>query len=553
MSQNRLATPLNKLYEWEKTTPQALAFRQPHEGEWINYTWQETGQNVRKLAAALKTLSLPEKSKIAILSKNCAHWMMADWAIAMAGHISVPLYPNMNAETIQYILKHSESKAIFIGKLDDWSSLQSGVVSQDIARISFPLWPMKGCIPWSEFVEPQSPLKNSPPRGLSELATIIYTSGTTGFPKGVMHNFESLAYSGTQIVDQFQLGPKDRFFSYLPLAHVAERVLTQTCALYCGGTTWFAQSIETFGKNIQETKPTVFLAVPRIWTKFQMGILQKLPQNKLDLFLAIPGLSWFIRHKIKKNLGLLHAKYVITGAAPISDSLVIWYKKLGLELQEGYGLTENFAYSHISPKGKTKVGFVGTALPGVEIKTSDQDEILVKSKANMDGYFKDPDLTSQVLKDGFLHTGDIGEIDPQGYLKLTGRVKELFKTSKGKYIAPSPIELQISKSPWIDQVNVTGVGLPQPIALILLSAPGKELGKESITQKLSEFLIKINQIVEPYERLKKFVILDQEWTVENSFLTPTMKIKRSVIEKEYGPFFEKWFHSEEIVLFEKSL
>lgn len=541
-----LKTPLEMLYHWEKNKPDAIYLSQPLKSGYKHWTWKEAGQEIRRIAAALKALNFPPKSNIALISKNCAHWMMTDLAIMMAGHVSVPMYPNLHAETVRYILEHSQAKAIFIGKLDDWDSMKSGL-TDDILPISFPLYGPSGYNKWETMAAKNEPIEGEPNRGLDEVMTIIYTSGTTGTPKGVVQTFEALAFAASNgLQSRFNPGPDGgRLFSYLPLSHIAERLLTGMGGVYSGSQVFFAQSLDTFNKDLVAARPTVFLAVPRIWTKFRGAILAKMPQKKLNLFLKIPILSGIVKKKIQTNLGLDQVRHVISGAAPIAPSLLEWYQKLGLDIQEAYGMTENAAYSHSNPKGQCKIGTVGTEMPGVECKISDIGEILVKSKATMVGYYKEPDKTAETMtEDGFLKTGDQGEIDANGYLKITGRVKDIFKTAKAKYVAPSPIELKLSKNPYIEQVCVVGTGMPQPMALVVLTEEGGKKDKSEVAASLKETFAEVNPTLEKHEKLKKAIVMKEAWTVENGLLTPSLKIKRNPLEKQCSPNYDKWYEED---------
>ncbi len=541
------------LYHWEKTKPDATYLSQPIGDQYHHWTWKQAGQEIRRIAAALQEMDLPPRSNIALISKNCAHWIMTDLAIMMAGHVSVPLYPNIHADTVRYILEHSESKVIFIGKLDDWDSMKSGL-TDDILPISFPLYGPEGYNKWEGLTAKHEPLQGEPNRNMDELMTIIYTSGTTGTPKGVMHNFEALSFATTNALSSGVLDPGTdggRYFSYLPLSHIAERLLTDMGSIYSGGQVYFAYTLETFNQNLVTAKPTVFLAVPRIWTKFKGAILSKMPPKKLNLFLKIPILSGIVKKKIKGNLGLDQANNLISGAAPIAPTLLEWYQKLGIDIQEAYGMTENAAYSHCNPKGKCKISTVGTVMPNVECKISDIGEILVKSKATMTGYYKQPDKTAETMtEDGFLKTGDQGEIDASGYLKITGRVKDIFKTAKAKYVAPSPIELKLSKNACIEQVCVVGTGMPQPMALVVLSELGATMDKAEIVESLKSTLDEVNPTLQKHEKLKKAIVMQEAWTVENNMLTPSLKIKRNPLEKKFKGQYDNWYELAETIVWQ---
>ena len=536
-------SPLEMLYKWEKEKPNEIFLSQPINGVWHNWTWQEFGDEVRKMATYLKKLNLPNESKIGLLSKNCAHWLMTDMAIMMSGHVSVPLYPNLNAETLSKILSHSETKLLFVGKLDNYNEMKEGV-PHEIPCITFPFY-SENYPKWDDLLKNISPLKEDIIRKPNELATIIYTSGTTGVPKGVMHKFFNFSFATTNAVNIIPL-KEESFFSYLPLCHIAERLLVQMGSLYCGGRVSFAENLDTFAKNLSDVSPTIFLGVPRIWTKFQQGILSKIPQKKLTLLLKIPIISIIIKNKIKKNIGLAKANNVFTGAAPTPVSLIKWFAHLGINIQEAYAMTENTCYSHVTLNNSIKVGYVGKPLPLCQVKLSGRKEILIKHDALMDGYYKMENETSQTIVNGWLHTGDEGYIDDEGFLKITGRVKDLFKTTKGKYVAPSPIEMKISANKNIEQVCVVGNELPQPIALLVLSEKGKSTLREDLKISLNSTLDNMNSILENHEKIHNFIILDKPWTVENKLLTPTMKIKRNLIEKKYSIFYNDWYDKESI-------
>ena len=544
-----LITPLEKFYQFETEKAHQTFLRQAHNSQWIHFSWKRVGNEARRMAAYIQSLKLPKQSKIAILSENCAHWIIADLAIMMSDHISVPLYPTLQNDVVKYCLEHSETKILFVGKAPKWDD-QKKVVSKNIKKIHFPFWEKDGCENWDEVIKDINPVtKNYIPK-LSDLVTIIYTSGTTGMPKGVMHHYKAFAFAATALLEEINnlglLSEHERFLSFLPLSHIAERMLVEMGGLYAGAPISIAESIEKMPENLRDTQPTVFLAVPLIWTRMQNKILQRLPQKRLDTLLSIPFLSDVIRKKVKENAGLSAAKFIISGAAPIPVALINWYEKLGIDIYEAYGMSENCAYSHGNRPGQRKVGSVGITMPGAVCKISEEGEILVKSDCTMLGYYKEPEKTKDTItEDGYLRTGDMGEIDEEGYLKITGRIKELFKTDKGKYVAPAPIELELSKNVLIAQICVVGSNLKQPMALIVLEE-GLELSKEEIEESLLQTLGEVNASLDNHERIAKFVILKDTWTVENNLITPTMKVKRNVLEKQFDEDFLKWQNKKEV-------
>ena len=542
--------PLQAFAYWEKNTPNQQMFNQPFPEGPVKMSYHEAGTEIRKMAQALINLDYPPKSRIALLSKNCSHWIMADLAIQMAGHISVPIYPTINADSIAQIMTHSESKAVIIGKLDNYDTQKSGL--KDFIKIGIKAYEIEETSSWEDMVESSEELEILPEQKAEDLLTIMYTSGTTGSPKGVMHSVGSFtAVTNTAVKAIGLKTEKPRFFSYLPLTHIAERIGIEMFGLYQGGSFNFPLSIETFADDLAATQPDLFFAVPRIWTKFQDSILNTIPQKKLNVLLKIPILNNIIRKKIKKKLGLSDTQVIFTGAAPISISQLIWFQRLGINICQAYGLTEDCILSHFNLPGNNKFGSVGKPLGNIQIKFSPEDEILIKSECLMLGYYKEKQMTSEVFtEDGYLRTGDIGEYDRDGYLWITGRIKDQFKTDKGKYISPAPIELEILKNSDIDQVCVVGTGIPQPIGLVVLSQSGKEKEQTDLIESLDQTIKVLNSTLENVAKIQKIVIMREDWTIDNGLLTPTLKTKRNRVEKIHKDMYKKWFSEEASILFE---
>ncbi len=550
---------LECVYHWEKNDPNHLYFTQPMGGGDANiktWTWKEAVNEARCMASYIKSLDYPEKSNIALCSKNCAHWIIADLAIWMAGHVSVPIFPILTADIVQYILEHSGAKLLFVGKLDPiWNEMKAGV-PDDLPKIAFPLAPENNYDKWDDIVAKNQPMDDPVKRLPEELATICYTSGSTGMPKGVMLSFESMVKSARGITAFLGIKKEDRILSYLPLSHVFERWLGESLSLYVGNSVWFAESQDTFLQDLVRAQPTIFISVPRLWTKFRLGVFKKMPPEKLNRLLKIPILKGIVKKKILKGLGLDKVRFAGSGSAPIPKEVIEWYRSLGLELLEGYGMTENFAYSHVNKPGQVRPGYVGTPYPDVEHRTSPEGEILVKSPGDMMGYYKNPEKTKESFTDdGFFRTGDLGEIDVTGRLKITGRAKELFKTSKGEYIAPAPIENLVANHPRVEACMVTGAGYPQPYCMVMLSedaqAAIKNNGKKSVIEDLTKHLKHVNNELLDFEQLAFFAVTMDEWMAENGFLTPTMKIIRSKLEREYGSLADQWYKSKDPIVWQE--
>jgi long-chain acyl-CoA synthetase len=535
------STVLEKFLHWEKETPDNLFLRQPFGDEWKTWTYKQAGDEIRRVAQAIKKLGFPVGTKIATLSKNCAHWVMADLAIIMNGHVSVPLYATLTARSIQEILEHSESKAIIIGKLDHYDEQREGIPTS-LIRIGIGLYGIPETNSWENCLKNESPLSEFYSWKKDDLLTIIYTSGTTGTPKGVMHNVQAFDTTvQTAVVDLgIKLHPK--LFSFLPLSHIAERMGIEMLGIYQGAQFSFSESLEVFPKNLADTQPDIFFAVPRLWGKFQEKILVQLPQKRLSLLLSIPIVNSIIRKKIKAKLGLSRATHVYSGAAPISIDVLKWFERLGVVIYQAYGMTEDCVYSHFNRAGANKHGTVGQRLTGVQVKIAEDGEIRLKSTGNMMGYYKEPNMTTDAFdEENFFKTGDRGEVDAQGFLKITGRAKDNFKTDKGKYIAPAPIETKLLVNSDIEQVCVVGMGIPQPIALIILSAYASKKPKDEIIRSLSDSLNEVNATLENYEKLEKSVIMKEEWTIENGLMTPKLSVKRYAVEKIHVPTYPTWY------------
>ncbi|MFW1737155.1 MULTISPECIES: AMP-binding protein [unclassified Acinetobacter] len=553
-------THVHYLLHWEKQLPQKDVFVQPlANGNAVHYTWSEVAQQVRSMASYLQSLNLPEKSAIAIYGKNSAHWLMADLAIWMSGHISVPLYPTLNADGAAYVLNHSEAKLLFIGKLDgkadSWNEVKI-IIPQDLACVRLALSPEFDAPQWNDIVQSIAPLENPVLPNKNDLATIVYTSGSTGVPKGVMQSFATLLSGAREFRLTYQVTTSDRALSYLPLAHVAERIFIQSSLMVCGFTVYFANSIETFVEDLNRAKPTLFFSVPRLWTKFYLGVNEKIPLHIQKVLFKIPVLGKLVKKKLLTKLGLNHVRYAFTAAAPLPTDIILWYRNLGLELLEVYGMTENCGYSHVTRVGQFASGYVGHAQPKVECKIDENGEILVKSPGTMLGYYKNPEKTAEdMTEDGFLRTGDLGEIDAEGRLKITGRIKDIFKTSKGKYILPVPTEQKIGNQALIESVCIGGSSQPQPVAFIMLAEDIRNSLKQNpkrdeIENTLKALRVKINEELEPHAKISFFVVVNEPWTMENDLLTPTMKIKRNKIESRYEPFLDAWAQQKREVVWE---
>ena len=547
-------------YEWERKLKGKPFLRQPFGGKWEEYTWGETGQMARKLATGLKTLGLPPKSHIGLMSKNCREWIIADLAIYMAGYVSVPFFPNLNSKELQSLLQFGDVSALFMGKVNTWDEIKNGI-PDDMPLIAFPHY--KDCSKiseghqWFDFINQFEPQQEDFYPDRSDMWTIIFTSGTTGTPKGVVLDYQT--NENTECLTTPEHNPlrvdfngKNSFFSYLPLNHIAERIVVEfTCFRY-GGTISFTESLETFAQNLGSVQPTVFFGVPRIYTKFQMGILSKFPQEKLNKLLSIPIVSSLLKMVLKKKLGLSKAKAIVTGAAPMQESQRVWYRSLGVKITNGYGMTENCAICTQLPGEITdKPGSVGKAQPEVDIKIdSETGEILMRGPYVMKEYYNDPETTNNTIKNGWLYTGDRGRIDDEGNLYITGRVKDAFKTTTGEFVEPGRIEALFGDVTEFEQICVAGFGIASPILLAVPSEGANSIDKDTLKQQLSSKLESVNKDQVSHRKVSTIVIMKEAWTPDNGILTPTMKIKRVKIDEKFMSKYNEWHENSEAIIWE---
>jgi long-subunit acyl-CoA synthetase (AMP-forming) len=543
---------LDYVFEHETARASQVFLTQPvGGGQVVDYTWGQVMDQARRMAAHLRSRAFEPGARIAILSKNSAHFFIAELAIWLAGGTTVAIFPTETAETIGYVLGHSEASLLFVGKLDSWPQQQPGV-PPGLPCIALPLAPATGFETWDAIVARTGPLPGRVARGGDELAMLIYTSGSTGRPKGVMSSFAALtrAAEGIAADTRARVGPgvRGRMLSYLPLAHSFERSWVEAASLVDGNNhIFFAESLDTFLQDLQRARPTLFISVPRLWTKFQQGVFAKMPPAKLDRLLGIPLLGRLVARKVLKGLGLDAVVQAGSGSAPLPAELIRWYRRLGLKLFEGYGMTEDNSYSHTSNENASEPGWVGVAMPGVQVRLSPEGEVLIKSPGQFSGYYKQPELTAESFtEDGFFRTGDLGERRPDGLLRITGRAKELFKTAKGKYVAPAPIENALNAHPMVELSMVSGVGQPSAYAMVVLAEQLRPRQHEpalraQVEAELGTLLQRINGERPDYEQLRMLVVAAEAWSIENGCLTPTMKIRRARIEAVVAAQVERWY------------
>ncbi|WP_105903235.1 AMP-binding protein [Vibrio gangliei] len=535
--------PHQMILKWAEERPNEVYLTQPINRQIKSFTFFEVADQALRLVSALRSLGLQPKDKVALLSKNCAEWFICDLAMMLGDYISVPIFPTAGSDTVEHCVVHSEAKAIIVGKLDDNAAAEEVLAKHSqLISIALPYAKVPECQhQYAELVSSHPPSEERPEHNDNTLMSLVYTSGTSGLPKGAMLTYGAFAWSSARIVEHIGLQEEDRLFSYLPLAHITERVYILGTSIIGGVPTSFAESLDTFIDDVKAHQPTLFISVPRLWTLFQQRILDKIPQRKLNILLSIPFISGIVKKKIISGLGLDKARVLGCGSAPISPSLLRWYHSVGMNITEAWGMTETFAYSTINyPFRQDKIGTVGNAGPGIELKIAEDQEIMVRSQGMFSGYYKNDEATQESFdSEGWLHTGDIGSLDDEGYLSIEGRKKDSFKTAKGKFVSPVPIEKKIFEYSRVEMMCLIGLGLPAPI-LLVVPHQFKNFDRARYERKTVKIINQINADLESHEKIKGVLMIKEPWSIENGILTPTLKIKRHVLEKKYHDTGANW-------------
>ncbi|AUW04128.1 AMP-dependent synthetase [Vibrio campbellii] len=545
-----LPPPNEMILKWAEERPNDVYLKQIINRQFVEFTYAEVADKALKLVTALRNLGVQPGDKVALVSKNCAEWFICDLAMMLGDYVSVPIFPTAGADTIEYCVTHSESKALIGGKLDDPAATQQVIDSMpDLISIALPYDTAPKCqYQFTEIIADVEPSAERPQHHDDKLMSLVYTSGTSGLPKGAMLTYGAFSWSVQQLINHIGIQENDRLFSYLPLAHITERVYIFGSSIMGGVTTAFPESLDTFIEDVKMHRPTLFISVPRLWTLFQQRIQDKLPQKKLNILLKIPFINSLIKKKLADGLGLDQARVLGCGSAPVSPALLEWYRSVGLNITEAWGMTESFAYSTLNyPFRADKIGSVGNAGPGIELKIADDEEIMVRGKGLFSGYYKNDIATQESFdSEGWLHTGDIGSIDADGYLTIQGRKKDTFKTSKGKFVAPVPIEKKLFEYSRVEMMCLIGLGLPGPI-LLVVPHDFPNFDKERYARTTRKVIARMNQELESHEQIKGVLMIQEPWSIENGILTPTLKIKRHVLEQKYHELGHNWPKGELIV------
>ena len=570
--------------------PLEKSFTTKYDGKWESLSTEEFISQSRAISRALVSMGIKAGDKIAMISSNNrSEWSIMDVGLLTLGAINIPIYPTISSKDYEYILNHSESLYCFVSDQEVYDKVKAIQKNVNSLKKVYSFDKIKGCAHWSELLDEGSKMdhddtvtKMKSQVKSEDLATIIYTSGTTGVPKGVMlshNNVVSNVISSSKRLP-LTIGQASAL-SFLPVCHIFERVILYIY-MFNSVSVYFAESIETIADNLKEIKPNVMTAVPRLLEKVYDKIYARggeLSGIKKSLFYWAVNIglkyqpygqngAWYeFKLKIAKKLILSkwqealggNLELICSGSAPLQSRLARVFTAAGMTLVEGYGLTETSPVISVCDmrENKFKIGTVGKVIDGVEVKIADDGEILCKGPNVMIGYYKEEKMTNEVISGDYFHTGDIGEIDSEGFLKITDRKKEMFKTSGGKYIAPAVIENQMKQSLFIEQIMVVGAGKRMPTAIIQPNVDYvidwlKEKGIEcnSLPEAIQESVLRDeilkevenhNQNFGSWEQIKKIELTPDVWSIDDGHLTPTMKLKRKVVTEKYNGLIEKMY------------
>jgi long-chain acyl-CoA synthetase len=545
--------------------PDDVALRKKDMGRWQEWTWAEYEQRVARVAAGLRACGVQPGDRIAIQSENRPEWLVADVAAQAIGAVVVGVYPTSPAAELEYLMRHSGSKLLIaedeeqvdkalavradLPDLGDVFVMDARGVREGDARR------------WEELERTESLDLEAAAASLDpeDTAIIVYTSGTTGPPKGAMLSHQNMLYAARSFRGAYDSSPEDEVLSYLPLCHIAERLFSVLGALEAGYVVNFGAGGESFPADLREVQPTLFLGVPRVWEKMLATVEVRMADAsrlKRLLWRAALARGGFVGHllafrALREKLGLLRVRAAISGAAPIAPQVLEFFARIGVHVREGYGQTEGTAVATATPEGGIRIGTVGTALPDVELKISDDGEILIRSPGVFKGYFRDEEATAQTVDaEGWLHTGDVGELDADGYLTITDRKKDIIITAGGKNISPSEIENKLKVSPYVREAIVIGDRRKYLTALIgieldtvadwagrrglTFTTYGDLASKEPVRELIGEWVERVNGELAQVERVKRFELLRKELDHEDGQLTATQKVKRAAISQEFA-------------------
>jgi len=583
------------LRERARQTPAAVALREKDYGIWQRVTWEEYLGHVRRFCLGLRSLGLEKGDKVAILSENCREWLYAELGAMAASAVGVGVYPTSPAAEVKYVIRHAEAAFVVCEDQEQVDKILE--VSEELPLVEhIVVMDMRGLRRYDdprivsfEAVEAMgSEVEREQPALFDELvsatdpdglAFLIYTSGTTGFPKGAMISHRNILSQASSAAEATGIRPSDSVVSYLPLCHVAEQIFSVYFPLHLGLTVSFAESVRTIQEDLREIAPTVFLGVPRIWEKLQASLVVKIQEtgrlrrglyeralahgrghSRRLLAGQVPSLPdralRFLHHllvlrALQNFVGLRKARLTFSAAAAISPEVVLYFHALGIPVREGYGMTECTGFSFVQREGQVRPGTVGTPIPGLEFRLAPDGELLKRGEGVFMGYYRDPGATAEVIRDGWLHTGDVAEREEDGQLRIVDRKKAIFVTAGGKNVSPSLVENALKVSPYVKEAVVVGDGEKFIAALIQIDFENvgqwatehrlaftnfKSLARlPEVRDLVAREVERANEGLAPVEQVREFRLLEKELDHDDSEVTATMKVRRKTIYEKFAP------------------
>lgn len=521
------------LYEYVQANtsqhPDKVWLRERLGDTFTEWTWQQAYEQISAVAAWLEQRYGSAKTNIALLSRNRAHWFFADLAIIGSGNVSVPLFTTLNEINARYILEFANVRVLILGETTNWDVVRP-ILPTGIEIITLPGVDCDlPCRKWDDIVAENTGLAPQYEPDFEDLISIVFTSGTTGVPKGSLQTHRSSVVPVNRLRVKVELPDDSRAFSYLPLAHIAERHLVEFFSVMRGSQVTFNESLETLIRDLAEVQPHFLFGAPRVWELLQQAVIASFGSDQ-ELQQALATNFSDTAQKIRETLGVQHAIYLLSGAAPAAMSMLEWYANLGMDLVEGFGQTEAMALLANSGEDN-RIGSVGKAIEEVDVKIGENDELLIRADGLSPGYYKMPEKTAELWQDGWLHTGDKARIDEDGYVYLFGRVKDYFKTIHGKFVAPAPIENEFAACTVVEQLCLLGRGYSKTVMVCVVNA---QQDKATLEQQILEQLTAVNTSVNKHEKIGAIIITNEPWTIENGVLTPTLKIRRDEVEARFG-------------------
>ena len=521
---------------WAEQNPEKPWLRDLREGDSDDYSWRQANEQISAIGAMLDQ-RFGQGEKMVVLSRNRAHWVMADLAIISSGNVTVSMFTTLPGATAEYIFELTQAKVLFVGETSNWEQIHA-VLPEDILLVTLPGVELEQPHEkWEDLLAQYAGQKPGYRCQPDDMISLVFTSGTTGMPKGVIQTHDSNLIPIRRFTNMFGIAESPRYFSYLPLSHIAERQIVEFSSIVLGGEIFFNESMDTLSRDLPRARPHVFFGPPRVWEQLQQAVIGKFG-GKDALEAALLQDKAGVGQLVLEGLGLNEVEYCLTAAAPTPPALIHWWEELGLTLMEGFGQTEAMGVI-LSSHEHRRVGSIGKPIGEVQYKITDQGELAIKADGCTPGYYRQDDKTAELIRDGWLHTGDKVRVDEDGFLYITGRVKDYFKTIQGKFVAPPPIEGAFAKNPHAEQQCLLGRGFSKTVMVAVLTAEAQNSPEQEIEDSILSTIREINQEIEKHARIGAVIVSREPWSIENEVLTPTLKIRREKVEERFAELAEQ--------------